>query len=181
VSDGVHTAEYHLSRGKDGRAGFTRLAWADALKVEVAMAHGISVAELNARKAEFRAELQRVGVARREEDPRYWIKRWVEARARIPGQVVNTDTRFPNEGFYAIQSGGLLVRLTAPDEVRLERLRARDGSFDPAALNHISEQYIDELPWQVSIECVGDQDFVRLISAGYLGLLAAKEEQRRAA
>lgn len=164
------------------RAGFTRLAFADALKVEVAEHLGISLEELAARKAEFRPLLQNWGVDRREQNPNYWVERWAAARAAIPGPVVNTDTRFPNEGFYALRSGALLVRLVVPDEIRIKRLTARDGRFDPAWLEHPSEQHIDSLPWQLTIDCSETPgDYPTLISAGYVGLLAAKHGQRRAA
>lgn len=126
-------------------AGFTRLAFADALKAEVAAHLGISVEELNRRKAEFRSVLQNWGVGQREADPLYWIKRWADARAQIPGPVVCTDVRFLNEAEYGMQIGALVIRVKTPDTVREERLRARDGSFDPATLNHVSEQYIDRL------------------------------------
>src|SRR5262245_23947364 len=164
------------------QAGFTRLAFADALKAEVAEHLGISLAELAARKAEFRPLLQNWGVERREADPMYWVRRWAEVRALIDGPVVNTDTRFPNEGFYALQSGGLLVRLTVPDELRIKRLTARDGRFDPAWFDHPSEQFIDHLPWQLSIDCSDTPgDYPTLISAGYVGLLAEKQRLRKAA
>lgn len=132
-------------------AGFTRLAFADALKEEAAAHLGITVEELNARKSEFRPILQNWGVGKRGADQDYWVKEWAIRRAAITGPVVVTDCRFPNEALYGIQIGAMVVRLRASDAVREARLRLRDGGFDPAWLNHISEQHIDALPVHLEI------------------------------
>ncbi len=163
-------------------AGFTKVAFADALKEEVADRAGVTVAHIESNKAEYRAELQRWGGVRRAEDVDYWVKRFAERRASVSGPVVNTDTRFPNEGFYVLRTGGLLVMLTLPEEVRIGRLTARDGHFNPAWMEDTSEKHYASLPWHLSIET--DQtpgDYPALISAGYVALLAEKQHQRRAA
>ena len=156
-------------------AGFTKLAFADALKEEAAAHLGISVEELNARKLEFRPILQNWGVGKRDADQDYWVKEWARRRAAITGPVVVTDCRFPNEALYGIQIGAMVVRLRASDAVREARLRLRDGGFDPSWLNHISEQHIDALPvhLEISGEMPGEMyvpalaDYYRQVQMAY--------------
>ena len=157
-------------------AGFTRLAFADALKREVAEDAGITVEELNRRKAEFRPRLQWWGVNKRETvSPDYWVNRWEGARALISGPVVVTDARFLNEALYGFKIGALVVIVDTPESVRIERLLARDGNFDPATLTHSSELGIDTMPCHLKVSgeepaCV----YVPMLSAGYTTLLGLR-------
>lgn len=151
--------------------GYTRLAFADALKREAALHLGITVAELNARKAEFRFLLQDWGTDRRKQEPDYWVRRWAEARALIDGPVVNTDTRFPNEASYALESGGFLVRLNAPLLVRKRRLMQRDGDYNPAWSAHIGETGIDLLPAHADLVCVEQRNYVEDVSIAFQWLM----------
>lgn len=158
------------------RAGFTRLAFADALKEEVAEYLGITVPELNARKAEFRTLLQEWGTMRGVEK-HYWIEQWRLRRERIAGPVVCTDLRFPHEAFFALESGGLLLRVSVPEEERIARLMARDGRYDPAWADHPSEKYVRELPVHADVPGNLPED-ARLptIEAVYVSLLTLREE-----
>lgn len=166
-----------LGRALVEQAGFARLAFADALKEEVAEHLGITVPELNARKAEFRRLLQDWGTMKRETDEDYWIKQWCIRRVRIDGPVVCTDLRYYNEAFFALESGGLLLRVEVPEEERIARLMARDGRFDPSWGNHPSELYIPELP--VHAEVPGnlpEESRVPTIAAVYSSMLELREE-----
>lgn len=128
------------------QAGFTRLSFADALKEELAASLDISLEELNQRKGQLRSALQELGSVRRGQDEDYWVKQWCRRRVLIEGPVVCPDMRYPNEAFFGLESGGLLLRVAVPEEERIARLRARDGRFDPSWGNHPSELYIPELP-----------------------------------
>lgn len=143
----------YIASGKDfvanqlvAQAGYTRLSFADALKQEVASFAGITVGELNQRKADFRAVLQTVGVSRRKADENYWIGRWEAARAFISGPVVCADVRFPNEAQFARLTRGLLLRVSVPEEERRRRVIARDGVYNPDWAQHESERYVSTLP-----------------------------------
>lgn len=122
----------YAQAGKDtvGRAfiarGFLRVAFADALKDEVAerLAEPYGVAFEQARawldtdgvKEQFRQLMIDHGEARRAEDPDYWIDAarlaWLEN-----GDVVVTDCRYLNELREIIENGGqwLLVIREHPD------------------------------------------------------------------
>ena len=157
-------------------AGFTRLAFADALRAEVAEHLGISVDELNAKKASLRPLLQQWGIARRRDDDYYWIRRWAERRAKIAGPVVCSDCRFPNEARYGLRSGALLVRVKTPDGVRERRLRQRDGAFDPAWFTHPSELHVDSLPVQAEISGEMPAEFyVPALAEVYRSLLIVRD------
>lgn len=134
---------------------FVQINFADAVKEEVAAHLGISLGELNARKAEYRPLLQRWGTEyRRAEDPNYWVKEWARRRALIDGPVVATDCRFPNEALHGIEAGALVLRVAVAEDERVRRMFARDGAYDPSWMGHQSEQNVSSLP--VHAEIPGD-------------------------
>lgn len=101
--------------------------------------------------------LQRVGAARRAEDPEYWIK---QAFRQIYEQekdiCIITDVRYENEAGYVKKHGGYLVNVT--------RLNA-DGSkyiADDRPSDHPSETELDNWNW----------DFRLVNSHGHQALLA---------
>lgn len=152
-------------------AGFTRLSFADALKEKAAAQLDISLEELAARKAEFRSLLQDIGKSEREADEGYWIKEWQRRREAIPGPVVCADVRYLNEALFAIGQGGLLVRVQVPEKLRIERVKARDGAFDPAWGQHSSETLIQMLPVHADISGeLPEADIVTVVEAAYVEL-----------
>jgi hypothetical protein len=98
----------------------TRIAFADALKEEVAQLLGVTVTEIEADKARYRGILQWWGTEwRRHQDPLYWIKRTAEKIERIRADrsadvVVVTDVRFLNEALLIEDLGGALLRVSRP-------------------------------------------------------------------
>lgn len=102
--------------GKDtaavGLPGFTRVAFADALKEELAETLGITVEELETRKEEFRDAMVKLGAGRRAEDPRYWITKVEEKLVDISGNVAITDVRYANEALWIrSELGGRIIYL----------------------------------------------------------------------
>ena len=118
--------------------GFTRVAFADALK-EVALGLDPIVQltrvepygdravrlseiveargwELAKETAEVRRTIQRLGVAARSVDPDLWLRVGVDTilRQRDSGPVVVTDVRFPNEAEAIRGLDGLLFRVVRP-------------------------------------------------------------------
>ena len=145
-----------MGAGKDfigqvlvSHAGYTRFALADAVKEEVATRHGISLAELNLRKGEFRAELQGVGGGRRGEDPNYWINQLQEKLRAHPGRAVITDVRYINEAETFAEADGLVVHVAVPESVRLRRLTRLYGEVPPERFNHSSETEVLKAPHHV--------------------------------
>lgn len=81
---------------------------------------------------------------RREQDPNYWVNDGI-VRAKEKAKMIShslgvpvfTDVRFQNEAEAIRAEGGIIVRVTAPYEVRRERL----GQHPP---NHSSETAMDD-------------------------------------
>lgn len=92
------------------RKGWTRVAFADALK---AVAHHVG---WNGRKdAHGRILLQRLGVAVRDHvDPQAWVQAAERQIAKVEGDVVVTDVRFPNEVEFIRARHGVVVRVDRP-------------------------------------------------------------------
>ncbi|MGW5402640.1 deoxynucleotide monophosphate kinase family protein [Streptomyces sp. NPDC003952] len=79
---------------------------------------------------EVRRTLQHMGVGVRDLDPDFWVRIVMEQATEIPGPVVITDVRFPNEVAAVISATGTTVRVVNP---RVER----------PELEHISESALD--------------------------------------
>lgn len=113
-----------------------RIAFADALKNECLALHG-----WNGQKDDAgRTLLQRVGVARREENPNYWVDRAM-ARVTDPETLyVFTDVRFPNEADAIRANGGRMWRI--------ERINEDGSPFDNGMTleqkAHVSETALDD-------------------------------------
>ena len=97
-------------------AKFLRIAFADALKEEVATACGVAVDYLNQNKPLFRPMLQWWGTEfRRAQDADYWIGRAAAKMAASDASlVIVTDVRFVNEAQFVRGAGGMLVRVHRP-------------------------------------------------------------------
>jgi hypothetical protein len=103
------------------KAGFTRVAFADELKLELARAirNDASATDestlqwLAANKETLRPLMVGWGVMRRLQNPDYWINIGM-ARATCRTCAVITDVRYPNEAKALWNAGGFLVRITRP-------------------------------------------------------------------
>jgi len=103
---------------------YSRVGFADTLKIEVAEELGITVEELTARKDELRELLIVHGAKRRLEDILYWVKKAIPDE----GNVVITDMRFRNEydylkGLRSDKMDVYFVRIEALTEMRARRGR----------------------------------------------------------
>lgn len=91
---------------------------------------------------------QKVGDQMRAIDPHCWIralrKRIAEDRKTWSGPMVIDDVRYPKE-VVAFQDEFVPVLIETAYDVRLERLRQRDGHVDEAVLGHGSERGVDEI------------------------------------
>lgn len=92
-------------------------------------------------------------VARNQIDTDIWVKRFAEdteivkrTYQKLYNKNVNfcsDDTRFVNEFDILSKNNWILVYLAVPEEIRRQRLIARDGDAQESTLNHISEKEID--------------------------------------
>jgi len=98
-----------------GRGRYCRVAFADALKRQVAAAVGVPVERIEEDKALFRPTLQAFGVLRRDLDGvDYWVSQAAKEVSRLRERglsVVVTDCRFLNEAAWIRSEGGVLVRV----------------------------------------------------------------------
>lgn len=134
-----------------------RIAYADALKREVAQACGVTVDFLEKYKATFRPILQCWGTDFRRNPAvggvdSYWLDRVQEAiwKSEAPW-VILTDVRFPNEARQVKRLGGYLVRVHRP-------------SNQPRDL-HSSETALDDwTAWDAWVNNEGDLDDLHAIA-----------------
>ena len=91
-----------------------KIAFADALKKEVAAALGITVQELERDKDFYRPILQWWGTdyRRKKFGEDYWTIQFAKAFLKSEADmVIAPDVRFPNEAGLIRQSGGILIRV----------------------------------------------------------------------
>lgn len=95
-----------------------RLAFADALKAEVAKGCGVSTVYLNNNKEHFRLILQGWGTDFRRKlmGDDYWINKWQSAAnyilANSPDSlIIAPDVRFKNEANVILENGGFVIRV----------------------------------------------------------------------
>ena len=116
-----------------------RLAFADALKEEVAKACGVTVAHIELNKTQFRPVLQWWGTDfRRASNDKYWLDEWVKRGVNRPSDtiLVAPDVRFKNEADLVRWLGGILIRV--------ERKTTQHDS-------HLSETALDEYKFDYTI------------------------------
>ena len=118
------------------------------------------------RKSKPRADYQKFGQLMREHfDANVWI-RHVEYRVKALEKLRNVrgivieDLRQPNEYEWARANGFVIVRVSAPDELRLERARLAGDNFTEADLAHETEQWVDG--FEVDFEIMNDGTFGEL-------------------
>lgn len=135
--------------------GYTRLAFADALKQEVADRHGITLVELNKNKSKYRAELQQHGKDMRAKDLLYWVNKVEAIRETIPGPVVITDCRHVNEAEWGVSrdanSRTIVLMVSVNETVRKERAVSLYGNISEAVWNDVSEKQQDLCPFNFVI------------------------------
>lgn len=75
-----------------------------------------------------------------------------------PLRVVITDLRQPNEYERCRTEGYVIIRVTCPDDIRIERARAAGDSFTDEDLRHETEQHVDTFAVDVEIDNSGSLD-----------------------
>lgn len=134
--------------------GFHELAFGSALK---RFAHDIFWASETDGKP--RALYQQFGELCRRIDPMVWV-RFVDVqvdvleRSLFNSGIVVSDGRQPHEVEWARNKGFVIVRVSAPDEVRIERALRAGDVFTDDELSHETEQYVGE--FEVDYEIVND-------------------------
>jgi dephospho-CoA kinase len=142
------------------RHGFDRLAFGDALK-RIAHEAFPWVSE----HPKPRALYQNVGQLMREVDKDVWIRHAerrvggiIDHRSGYPNVehigIVISDLRQPNEYAWAVENGFSIIRVNAPQELRVERANSVGDAFELNHLTHETESHIDG--FDVDFEVVND-------------------------
>ena len=122
----------------DGR----RVAFADAIKKEVWDTFHLAKADPGGRD-----KLIEVGEARRDEDPDHWIRQMEFTIDHLwpPDSYVPVidDLRFGRELEWCRERGFYIVRVDAPTQCRVERLRSGGHSLDVVHSRHPGETELD--------------------------------------
>ena len=103
---------------------------------------------------------QRFGqLIRKEFDEDVWVKHlastveFLEDSRKTRGIVI-TDLRQPNEYEWCHANGFIIVRVTAPDELRIARAKAAGDNFSADDLAHETERHVDR--FEVDYEIAND-------------------------
>ena len=109
---------------------------------------------------------QKFGQACRQVDENVWVKHAdfayrMALDSRATRGIVVSDGRQPNELDWARANGFTVVRVTAPDSVRVERANKAGDKYDEADLTHETELHVDEFEVDYEIENNGTIDELR--------------------
>ena len=100
---------------------------------------------------------QDFGQAMRQLDPDIWIK---HAEAKLKSseaeRIVIDDLRQPNEYEWARANGFVIIRVNAPEYLRIERAEAVGDNFDIADLTHETEKHVDTFAVDYEVNNNGD-------------------------
>lgn len=107
-----------------------------------------------------RALFQQFGELCREIDPQVWVQHAdfaykMALDCRATQGIVISDGRQPHEYEWARSNGFIVVKIEAPDELRIERAKQAGDNFEPAHLAHETEQYVDGFAADYTIENSG--------------------------
>jgi dephospho-CoA kinase len=154
-----------IAAGKDTVAAylqnyrFRRYAFGDHIR---ALCSLLYPDRMKANAGKDRALLQGVGQDLRKYDPNIWIRLTLKELDELAPEIEAdgdniciSDLRQPNELDALKAAGFYIVRVWAPDAVRLERMKARGDRFNPEDLNHETEQYVDSFEVDYEVENAG--------------------------
>jgi hypothetical protein len=116
----------------------------------------LTMPEIN-KQGKPRQALQHIGQSLREIKPDVWIDYLFNSRdftlADILGQnMIVTDVRQPNEALRLQEAGFKIIKVTASEEVRLQRANQAGDNFNPAMFKHETELAIQLCPYDFLID-----------------------------
>lgn len=104
-----------------------------------------------------RKELQDIGQFMRQLKPDVWIEYLFKTGEYLKADCLNhhliiTDVRQPNEVARLQEDGYIILKVTATQEVRLQRAKDKGDSFSPEMFNHETELVIHSCPYDYLID-----------------------------
>lgn len=139
-----------------GKYGFTRYAFGDELK---RLAHLIfdDVSEFSKPRRLY----QFFGQMCREYDPEVWIRKTFEKiYTDNPEDILIEDLRQPNEYDRCRSEGYVIIRVTAPESLRIDRAIKSGDTFNLRDLTHDTESHVRS--FDVDYEIVNDGTLAEL-------------------
>lgn len=76
----------------------------------------------------------------------FWLAEWLEKN------IIVTDVRQPNEVKRLQEKGFKIIKVTASQEVRLQRAKDKGDNFDPKMFSHETEVVIKDCPYDYLID-----------------------------
>lgn len=111
-----------------------------------------------------RKHYQHIGQQLRVLNPDVWINYLLRKEARfqevfsevqgVPANIVVTDGRQLNEAKRLKEEGFLIVKVTAPEELRIKRMEASGDVYSPELLSHETELQVDLI--EADVEIIND-------------------------
>jgi len=135
--------------------GFRKTPLAFAIKQAYAQQHGLTLAEIETNKAQYRPDLIALGDWGRRQHPDYWLKQVLAQ----PGKKIISDLRMRREYELLREQGTFLIRLNADRDVRAQR-----GTI--VSENDPTENELDAITdWDVALANNGSvEDLARLLN-----------------
>ena len=100
---------------------------AGAIKQQYALQHKLSLAQLEAHKAQYRTGLIELGNWGRQQSNDYWLDAVLLAASAFKGITIVSDMRLPREYDRLKAAGALLIRVEADRAVRQARAESLGG------------------------------------------------------
>ena len=142
------------------KCGFDRVAFGDALK-----RHAHEVFPWISEASKPRALYQQFGQLMREIEPDVWIKHVerkvngvIDFRVNTGAErvgIVVTDLRQQNEVDWCRANGFTLIRVTAPDDVRIARAIKAGDNFSENDLEHVTESAVSNFAVDYEVSNAG--------------------------
>ena len=96
---------------------FKRCAMGDIIKLTYGKEHNLTYEEIEQNKAQYRADLIKLGNWGRSQDPDYWLNKILEQ----DGNIIVTDVRVAHEYEIFTNNGAITIRVNATRDVRATR------------------------------------------------------------
>lgn len=96
---------------------FKRCAMGDIIKLTYGTEKGLTYEEIENNKAQYRADLIKLGNWGRAQDADYWLKKILEQN----GNIIVTDVRVQHEYDVFKKAGAIAIRVEATRETRMSR------------------------------------------------------------
>ncbi len=130
---------------------FRRCAMGDIIKLTYGKEKNLTYDEIEKNKAQYRADLIKLGNWGRAQDPDYWIKKIIEQE----GNIIVTDVRVPHEYEVFKNAGAITIRVEASRETRAKR-----GEL--VGENDITETGLDNIKdWDFVIDNNSDYEHLK--------------------